>query len=191
MADILRDAIVLYRAYDARTCLDFSCESFREALERLQFLSNRSPYVDGSIYAYLRDGGIVVIPTDFYMCSQQIGYDILPAQYNVTIIRLVSNWLLSKTQDSKRTPLQAGLSSILAFGYATSESAASPSFGQVPTALTVLLTAQEVFGSKENALVWLSAASLALDGTKPIDLLQSRPQGILNLLSRIDYGVYT
>lgn len=53
--------------------------------------------------------------------------------------------------------------------------------------------AVEVMGSNELATQWLNTEALALDGRKPIDLL-STLQGadmVSDLLTRLDYGVYT
>lgn len=53
--------------------------------------------------------------------------------------------------------------------------------------------ATEIFGSKADALAWLQAPALALDGRRPIDLLRT-PAGAEVLgdhLTRLEYGVYT
>jgi putative toxin-antitoxin system antitoxin component (TIGR02293 family) len=56
-----------------------------------------------------------------------------------------------------------------------------------------LAKATEVFGSKEDAELWLSRPAMGLDGQKPIDLLQT-VQGaelVSDFLGRLEYGVYT
>ena len=57
----------------------------------------------------------------------------------------------------------------------------------------VLAKAVEVFGSKEEAELWLRRPAMALNGERPIDLLRS-PDGKLLvqvLLGRLEHGVYT
>lgn len=56
---------------------------------------------------------------------------------------------------------------------------------------TALKTAANVFGSQELATQWLARPALALDGRRPVDLLNT-PSGIeevITLLGRLDYGV--
>lgn len=57
----------------------------------------------------------------------------------------------------------------------------------------ILGRATEVFGSQTEAEAWLERPAMALEQRKPIDLL-STPAGvesIEDLLTRIEYGVYT
>ena len=56
-----------------------------------------------------------------------------------------------------------------------------------------LAKATEVFGSKDEAELWMSKPAMGLDGQKPIDLLQT-VQGaelVNDFLGRLEYGVYT
>ena len=56
-----------------------------------------------------------------------------------------------------------------------------------------LAKATQVFGSKEDAELWMSRPAMGLDGQKPIDLLQT-VQGaelVNDFLGRLEYGVYT
>ena len=51
----------------------------------------------------------------------------------------------------------------------------------------------EIFGSKEDAELWVSKPAMGLDGQRPIDLLQT-VQGaelVNDFLGRLEYGVYT
>jgi putative toxin-antitoxin system antitoxin component (TIGR02293 family) len=52
--------------------------------------------------------------------------------------------------------------------------------------------AVEIFGSKEEAELWLRRPAMALDGKRPVDLLRS-PEGkslVQELLGRLEHGVY-
>ena len=56
----------------------------------------------------------------------------------------------------------------------------------------VLAKAVEVFGSNEEAELWLRRPALGLNGERPIDLLRS-PEGkrlVQDFLDRLEYGVY-
>lgn len=52
--------------------------------------------------------------------------------------------------------------------------------------------AVEVFGSKEEAELWLRRPAIALNGERPIDLVRSLEGKLLvqELLDRLEYGVY-
>jgi len=55
-----------------------------------------------------------------------------------------------------------------------------------------LAKATEIFGSKEDAELWMSRPAMGLDGERPIDLLQT-VQGaelVNDFLGRLEYGVY-
>jgi putative toxin-antitoxin system antitoxin component (TIGR02293 family) len=55
-----------------------------------------------------------------------------------------------------------------------------------------LAKAAEIFGSKEDAELWMSQPAMGLDGGRPIDLLQT-VQGaelVNDFLGRLEYGVY-
>lgn len=57
----------------------------------------------------------------------------------------------------------------------------------------ILGRATAIFGSQEDAEAWLEQPAMALDQRRPIDLL-STPAGVESveqLLTRIEYGVYT
>jgi putative toxin-antitoxin system antitoxin component (TIGR02293 family) len=57
----------------------------------------------------------------------------------------------------------------------------------------ILARATELFGDQREAEKWLSSPATALDQKRPLDMLQS-PIGIKlleDLLTRMDYGVYT
>jgi len=57
----------------------------------------------------------------------------------------------------------------------------------------VLAKAEEVLGTREAALDWLSSEAIGLEGRRPLDLLQT-PQGteiVKTLLERMEYGVYS
>lgn len=57
----------------------------------------------------------------------------------------------------------------------------------------ILAKATEIFGSKEDAELWVSKPAMGLDGQRPIDLLQT-VQGaelVNDFLGRLEYGVYT
>ncbi|WP_110673871.1 antitoxin Xre/MbcA/ParS toxin-binding domain-containing protein [Salinicola sp. RZ23] len=56
-----------------------------------------------------------------------------------------------------------------------------------------LTRAEDVFGSTEAAQRWLDTPAMALEGRKPLDLMTT-PVGhdlVDDLLTRLDYGVYT
>ncbi|MCW4115351.1 DUF2384 domain-containing protein [Aurantimonas sp. MSK8Z-1] len=56
----------------------------------------------------------------------------------------------------------------------------------------ILAHATDVFGSQEEAELWLERPAVALEQAKPIDLLDT-PVGadtVRALLTRVDYGVY-
>lgn len=56
-----------------------------------------------------------------------------------------------------------------------------------------LTRAEDVFGSTEAAQRWLDTPAIALEGRKPLDLITT-PIGhdlVDDLLTRLDYGVYT
>jgi putative toxin-antitoxin system antitoxin component (TIGR02293 family) len=57
----------------------------------------------------------------------------------------------------------------------------------------ILAQAKRVFGSQEEAEVWLDRPAIALDNKRPIDLLRTFPgaQLVEQHLTRIEYGVYT
>lgn len=52
---------------------------------------------------------------------------------------------------------------------------------------------ERLFGNRERLLAWLNLPNTALGGTAPIDLLDSRfgAEMVLDLLGRIEYGVYS
>lgn len=56
-----------------------------------------------------------------------------------------------------------------------------------------LAKAAEVFGGKEAAQRWLSAPAVALNGSRPIDLLRTlQGAGVVSdYLDRLEYGVYS
>lgn len=51
----------------------------------------------------------------------------------------------------------------------------------------------EVFGSKENSISWLKSPVYALGNTRPLDYLDTNAgaEMVMNLLGRIEYGVYS
>ena len=53
--------------------------------------------------------------------------------------------------------------------------------------------AVRVLGTRELARAWLNTPALALDGKLPIDLLdnETATQSVMDLLIRIEYGVYS
>lgn len=56
----------------------------------------------------------------------------------------------------------------------------------------ILVTAEEVLGSREGAEEWLAKPAIGLDSRRPIDLLAT-PQGaelVRTLLTQMEYGVY-
>jgi len=57
----------------------------------------------------------------------------------------------------------------------------------------VMVAATEVLGDRRKAREWLLAKNRALDGERPIDLLDTSIgfEDVLNVLRRIDYGVYS
>lgn len=59
--------------------------------------------------------------------------------------------------------------------------------------LDVYLKAKEVFGNNTSALNWLLNKNRALGNIRPISLVfnKSTKQSVLDILARIEYGVYT
>ena len=57
----------------------------------------------------------------------------------------------------------------------------------------VLVAAKEILGDKEKAREWLLAANTALNGERPIDLLDTRIgfEDVMDVLRRIEFGVYS
>jgi hypothetical protein len=57
----------------------------------------------------------------------------------------------------------------------------------------VLARAQEVFGTRHNALVWLSSPCYDFGGKCPVDLLATDEgiEQVMDALGRIEYGVYS
>jgi putative toxin-antitoxin system antitoxin component (TIGR02293 family) len=56
----------------------------------------------------------------------------------------------------------------------------------------IFAKAVEIFGSKEEAELWLRRPAMGLDGQRPIDLLKS-PEGkqlVEEFLARLEHGVY-
>lgn len=56
----------------------------------------------------------------------------------------------------------------------------------------ILTKAIEIFGSTEDAELWLRSPAIGLDGQRPIDLLTS-PKGkqlVEEFLARLEHGVY-
>ena len=51
----------------------------------------------------------------------------------------------------------------------------------------------DIFGTRENSVAWLKHPSLALQNTKPLDYLDTNAGAeiVMNLLGRIEYGVYS
>lgn len=65
---------------------------------------------------------------------------------------------------------------------------------QHPSGLAqVTEVAVHVLGTLELAQAWLNTPALALDGQRPVDLLgnETATQSVMDLLIRIEYGVYS
>lgn len=65
--------------------------------------------------------------------------------------------------------------------------------GQIIEIAKVFVRSKEVLGDEEKAKLWLKSSVEALDGEHPINLLDT-PTGIqwvLDVLGRIEYGVYS
>ena len=46
-------------------------------------------------------------------------------------------------------------------------------------------------GDRSAASAWLQQEAMGLDWRRPIDVMQEDPQQVLELMTRIDHGVYT
>ena len=59
--------------------------------------------------------------------------------------------------------------------------------------IRVLRKAEEVFGSQEKAVLWLKRPNTVLNDSIPLNLLSSRfgAEEVMDLLTRIEYGVYS
>lgn len=59
--------------------------------------------------------------------------------------------------------------------------------------LKVYLKARSVFGSNTHAIRWLLSKNRALGNVRPISLVLNRStkQNVLDILGRIEYGIYT
>lgn len=63
---------------------------------------------------------------------------------------------------------------------------------EAPSAIPVWRAAIALFGGNRTAADrWLHQEALALDGRRPIDVMRDDPQQVLELILRLDYGVYT
>ena len=53
--------------------------------------------------------------------------------------------------------------------------------------------ADRVFGSHDKAMLWLRSEIIALDGMRPIELLESEAgaNAVYEILVRIDYGIFS
>lgn len=62
-----------------------------------------------------------------------------------------------------------------------------------PSLAEVTEFAIHVLGMRELAQAWLNTPALALDGQIPVDLLgnETATQSVMDLLIRIEYGVYS
>ena len=62
-----------------------------------------------------------------------------------------------------------------------------------PNLAQVTELAIRVLGTRELAQAWLNTPALALDGQIPVDLLgnETATQSVMDLLIRIEYGVYS
>jgi putative toxin-antitoxin system antitoxin component (TIGR02293 family) len=65
--------------------------------------------------------------------------------------------------------------------------------GRAWTFAELLSTATRVFGDQAEAERWFERPALALDGRRPLDLLETSAgvRSVEQLLGRIEYGVYT
>jgi putative toxin-antitoxin system antitoxin component (TIGR02293 family) len=57
----------------------------------------------------------------------------------------------------------------------------------------VVVTATEILGNRDNAREWLLTGNRALNGERPIDLLDTAIgcEDVMNVLQRIEFGVYS
>jgi putative toxin-antitoxin system antitoxin component (TIGR02293 family) len=57
----------------------------------------------------------------------------------------------------------------------------------------VLVTAAEILGDRDKATEWFLSENRALNGNRPIDLLDTAIgyEDVINVLHRIEYGVYS
>lgn len=78
---------------------------------------------------------------------------------------------------SNKTPPQISASKVLS----------APNLAEV-TELAI-----HVLGTRELAQAWLNTPALALDGQRPVNLLgnETATQSVMDLLIRIEYGVYS
>lgn len=62
-----------------------------------------------------------------------------------------------------------------------------------PNLAEVTELAIHVLGTRELAQAWLNTHALALDGQRPVNLLgnETATQSVMDLLIRIEYGVYS
>ncbi|WP_280552516.1 antitoxin Xre/MbcA/ParS toxin-binding domain-containing protein [Halomonas sp. 25-S5] len=66
--------------------------------------------------------------------------------------------------------------------------------GEIPNADAdkIWQSAIELFGENESlARGWMNTEAMALDWRKPVDVMVDNPTAVMDLITRISYGVYT
>lgn len=89
-------AIFAYRAFDLRDHFPQPLETFREALECLQSDVAYMAAMSGEIIAYLRGGGSIKIPDDFFIYRSDNNIALLGEEENDAICLAVEAWLLER-----------------------------------------------------------------------------------------------
>lgn len=89
-------AIFAYRAFDLRDHFPQPLETFREALECLQSDVAYMAAMSGEIVAYLRGGGSIKIPDDFFIYRSDNSISLLGEEENDAICLAVEAWLLER-----------------------------------------------------------------------------------------------
>ncbi|MEL7982577.1 hypothetical protein AAG584_21275 [Vreelandella titanicae] len=95
-SDDIGQAIFAYRSFDLRDRFPQPLETFREALACLQSDDAYMAAMSGEIIAYLRGGGTVQIPDDFFIHRSVNSVALLGEEENDAICLAVEAWLLER-----------------------------------------------------------------------------------------------
>ena len=91
--DDLGQQIFAYRAFDLRDRFPQPLETFRDALECLQSDDAYMAAMSGEIMAYLRGGGVLNIPVDFFLHRSGNSVILVAPEENNAVCDAVDAWL--------------------------------------------------------------------------------------------------
>ncbi|WP_416138814.1 antitoxin Xre/MbcA/ParS toxin-binding domain-containing protein [Halomonas sp. HK25] len=184
--------IFAYRAIDLRDRFPQPVETFREALECLQSDRAYMAAMSCEIIAYLRGGYSLTIPDDFFIhLSLEIDATLVPPEENDAVCDKVEAWLCATlTAHEKDLPAVIPveerpytLDKLLERCDLQSPHPKELAAWQAAIGLSE--------GDRTAAERWLHKEAMGLGGRRPIDVMQVEPQQVLDLIGRIEHGVYT